>query len=54
MKQEKPVSRKGFFKRMAAAAAGLFGAGFALRGRRGPEERDLREADYYRRHDLAG
>ncbi|MFH1723616.1 MAG: hypothetical protein ABII00_03225 [Elusimicrobiota bacterium] len=47
------VSRKGFLARLAAGAAALLGG--VHFGRAGREhDRDLREADFYSPHDLAG
>jgi len=51
--REARVSRKGFLARLAAGAALLFGVKRAVK-EAGPVETELRECDFYSRHDLAG
>ncbi len=52
MKQEEKEksTRRGFLAGLAAAVAAVIGVGKQGAGK----DRDLREADYYKSHDLAG
>lgn len=52
MNERKPT-RRGFLAQLAGAAAALFGAA-ALKSKPRKREKDLREADFYSPHDLAG
>ena len=45
-------SRRGFLAVLAALGIGLFGTRDRTQGK--PRELSLREADYYKPHDLAG
>jgi hypothetical protein len=50
-----PEARRGFLRRLLMTVAGAVGAA-ALGGRKPdpPKDKDLREADFYKKHDLAG
>ncbi len=58
MREEKnKTTRRGFLARAAAAMMALGAGAFSktpLESAKRPSEKDLREADYYSRHDLAG
>lgn len=58
MKETKRRERPKGGRRRFLGLLGWAGAGSLalplLSGQRGPRERDLREADFYRPHDLAG
>ncbi len=51
--KEQSTTRRGFLAQLAGVAAALFGAS-ALKGEPKKREKDLREADFYSPHDLAG
>lgn len=48
-------ARRGFLRSLVLTLAGAMGVAALGRPRpRPPEEKDLREADFYKKHDLAG
>lgn len=50
-----PEARRGFLRRLLLAVAGAVGAAALGRDRPDPHgDKDLREADFYRKHYLAG